>query len=63
LWSKRECDDKVRAKRMREGEDLMVTVTIHCLHCGSDELKRNGCKHYWENELTAILKHRSLAMS
>src|SRR5436190_21158067 len=27
---------------MSEGEDRMVTVRVHCPHCGSEELKRNG---------------------
>lgn len=27
---------------MREVEDFMVTVTIHCTHCGSEDLRRKG---------------------
>jgi len=27
---------------MEEVKDLMVTITLHCPHCGSEELTRNG---------------------
>jgi transposase-like protein len=29
-------------RRSTKVEGLMVTVTIHCPHCGSEEIKRNG---------------------